>query len=184
MVRFPLGRRAVLRLAAGFAAGLGFWFLFSAPYERVVAGAAGAVLRVFESPAVTTLSAVAGEIRVERSDFPPASPRPGLPAADLHFNFVLLAALFSMNPKPLEPRRFARFWAAATVLFVIHVAALVFQVEALYATRLGPWSEAHYGTVARNVWGAGFHFYQIAGRFAAPFALWWGFSENREIGAG
>lgn len=178
--RLRLDRRAAWRLAAGFAAGLAFWFVFSAPYERLVAGTAEAVLRIFERPAVSTLSSGGGEIRVERSDFPPASPRPGLPAADLHFNFVLLAALFAMNPKPLEPRHFARFWLAAAGLFLIHITALVFQVEALYATRLGPWSEAHYGTVARNVWGAGFHFYQIAGRFAAPFALWWGFSESRD----
>ena len=35
------------------------------------------------------------------------------------------------------------------------------------------WSDAHYGPVARNIWAGGFHFYQIAGRFAAPFTLWW-----------
>ena len=172
--RRPLDRRAALRMALGFAAGLGFWLLFAALYEKAVAGAAGAAIRLFEHPAVTTLSAVGGEIRVDRSDFPPASPRPGLPATDLHFNFVLLATLFALRPRPLEPAHFARFWAAAAGLAIIHVLALIFQVEALYATRLGPWSEAHYGPVARNVWAGGFHFYQIAGRFAAPFVLWWG----------
>jgi hypothetical protein len=60
------------------------------------------------------------------------------------------------------------------VLFALHVAALVCQVESLYATRLGPWSEAHYGVVARNLWASAFHVWQIAGRFAAPFAIWWG----------
>lgn len=170
--RIRLDGRAALRLAAGFGAGLAFWLAFSAPYEKTVAGAAQFLLRLFESPAVTTLAAPGGEIRVDRSDFPPASPRPGLPAADLHFNFVLLAALFALAPHPLEPRRFGRFWIAAAGLWAIHVAALVFQVEALYSTRLGAWSEANYGPVARNVWTAGFHFYQIAGRFAAPFVLW------------
>jgi hypothetical protein len=61
------------------------------------------------------------------------------------------------------------------MLWAVHVAALVFQVESVYATRLGPWSEAHYGSVARNLWAGGFHFYQIAGRFAVPFVLWWWF---------
>ncbi len=51
----------------------------------------------------------------------------------------------------------------------------MFQVQSVYATSLGAWSAAHYGTVARNFWAAGFHFYQIAGRFAAPFAIWWVF---------
>jgi hypothetical protein len=164
--------RLALRLAAGFAAGLALWLLFSAPYEKALAAVAGGAVRLFERPPVTTLAAADGEIQVDRSDFPPASPRPGLPAADLHFNFVLLATLFAMGPHPLAPRRFGRFWIAAGLLFVVHVVALIFQVEALYATRLGPWSEAHYGAFARNVWAGGFHFYQVAGRFAAPFALW------------
>lgn len=172
--RLRLDGAAALRLALGFAAGLFLWLAFSAPYERAVAAAAEALLRAFESPAVTTLAASKGEIRVDRSDFPPSSPRPGLPAADLHFNFVLLATLFALGSHPLAGENLARFCFAAAALFAIHVVALVFQVESLYATRLGPWSEAHYGVFARNLWAGGFHFYQIAGRFAAPFALWWG----------
>ena len=172
---FALDRKAAARLAVGFATGLGFWLLFAAPYERAVAGAAEVLVRLLERPSVTTLSAGGGEIRVDRSDFPPASPRPGLPAADLHFNFVLLVTLFALDPDPLAPGRFGRFWLAAAALYVIHVLALVCQVESVYATRLGEWSGAHYGAFARNAWAGAFHFYEIAGRFAAPFALWWGF---------
>jgi len=173
--RFRLDGRTAARLIAGFAAGLAFWLAFAAPYEKTVAAAATFLLRAFERPAVTSLAAPGGEIRVDRADFPPASPRPGLPTADLHFNFVLLATLFALAPHPLEPRRFGRFWLAAACLWGIHVLALVFQVESIYATRLGEWSQAHYGALARNLWAGGFHFYQIAGRFAAPFALWWAF---------
>ena len=173
-----LDRGAGVRLVLGFAAGLGFWLAFAAPYERGLAAAAGGLIDLFESPAVTRLSASAGEIRVNRTDFPPASPRPGLPAADLHFNFVLLAALFALGRRPLSPRAFGRFWIAAALLAAVHVLALVFQVEGLYATRLGDWSAAHYGTFARNFWSGGFHFYLVAGRFAAPFVLWWGLSEE------
>jgi hypothetical protein len=172
---FALDRRSAARLAIGFLAGLGFWLVFSAPYERGVAGAAQVLVRLFERPPVTTLLAQGGEILVDRSDFPPASPRPGLPAADLHFNFVLLATLFALDPHLFAPGRFGRFWLAAAALSVIHVLALICQVESLYATRLGEWSGAHYGALARNAWAGAFHFYEIAGRFAAPFALWWGF---------
>ena len=177
-VGLELDAPAAARLAAGFGTALVFWFAFSAPYERAVAASAGFLLRHFESPAVTSLAASGGEIHVDRSDFPPAAPRPGLPAADLHFNFVLLAALFALGPHPLAPRRFGRFWLAAAGLWAIHVLALVCQVESLYATSLGPWSEANYGPLARNFWAAAFHFYQIAGRFAAPFALWWGLGNS------
>jgi hypothetical protein len=163
-------RRAVLRGLAGFVLGLAVWLGFSNPYERLLARAAETILRTGESPAVTRLDAKNGEILVDRSDFPPAAPRPGLPAADIHFDFVILAALFAAA-RPFRP---ARFLLGTAVLFVLHVAALVCQVESLYATRLGPWSEAHYGVVARNFWASAFHVWQIAGRFAAPFAIWWG----------
>jgi hypothetical protein len=169
-----LDAAAALRATAAFGVALGIWFAFSAPYERTLAAAAEILIRAFERPAATSLAASAGEIRVERADFPPDSPRPGLPAADLHFNFALLAALFALSPRPLRSANFGRFWVAAAMLWVVHVAALVFQVESVYATRMGPWSQEHYGPVARNVWAAGFHFYQILGRFAAPFVLWWG----------
>jgi len=164
---------ALSRAALGFCVSLAIWFVFSPAYERTLAAAAQIALRAGERPAVTRLFASDGEIRVDRSDFPPASPRPGLPAADTHFNFVLLGALFALAPHPLRPRPFGRFWIAAAILWVLHVAAIVFQVESVYATRLGPWSAEHYGPVARNFWAAGFHFYQVAGRFAAPFVLWW-----------
>ncbi|MEO8430757.1 MAG: hypothetical protein ABI592_04545 [Acidobacteriota bacterium] len=166
---WPSPGRAVLRAAAGFLAGLALWAALSAPYERIVAGAAEMVLRTAERPAVTRLVARNGEIVVDRSDFPPAAPRPGLPAADLHFNFVILTALFALS----TPLRAGRVALALLLLFAVHVAALGCQVESLYATRLGPWSEANYGVFARNAWAASFHFYQIAGRFAAPFAIWW-----------
>lgn len=165
----PVPGRVLLRAAGGFLAGLAVWAALSAPYERLVAGVAEAVLRTAERPAVTRLSAKGGEIIVERSDFPPAAPRPGLPAADLHFNFVILTALFALA----TPFRAGRAAAALALLFAVHVVALSCQVESLYATRLGAWSEANYGVFARNAWAAAFHFYQIAGRFAAPFAIWW-----------
>lgn len=181
---FTVDGPALRRAALGFGAGLAFWLIFSAPYEKFLAGAAGAAIDLFESPAVTRLEASGGEIRVDRSDFPPSSPRPGLNGADLHFNFVLLATLFALGRHPLSPKPFGRFWLAAALLALVHVAALVLQVESVYATRLGAWSAANYGKFARNAWAGGFHFYLIAGRFAAPFALWWALGRPREEPAG
>ena len=140
--------------------------------------AAQALTNIFESPNVTRLTAGNGEFLLDRRDFPPGSARPGLPAPDIHFNFVLLAALFAIDPRPLEGRHLLKFLAAAGVLWLIHCIALVFQVQSVYATGLGPWSNAHYGKISKNFWAAGWHFYQIAGRFAAPFALWWFFGRR------
>jgi hypothetical protein len=162
-------------MGAGFVAGLLFWYAFRAPYERLLAAAGEVSLRLTESPPVTRLEAGDGEFLVERSDFPPAAPRPGLPAADLDFNFALLTALFAMDPKPWRTGRVSRLLAACGLLFLTHVAALFFEVRALYATRLGEWSGVRYGAIARTLWAGGAHFYAIAGRFAAPFAIWWPF---------
>jgi hypothetical protein len=168
-----IDRRAALRVLLTFLVALVFWSVFSRTYERILAATSQTVLRAFERPAVTRLTAVSGSFRVERKDFPPGSPRPGLPAADLHFNFVLLISLFALDPRPWEGGRVARILLATLALFLVHVIALILQVQSVYATALGPWSEVRYGAVARNVWGGAFHFYQIAGRFAAPFAIWW-----------
>ena len=172
-----------MRGLVGFLLALAFWFGFSRPYETTVAAPAQTLTNLFESPDVTRLTSAPGEFRLDRRDFPPGSARPGLPAADIHFNFVLLAALFAMDPRPLEGRHLLRFLAAAAVLWVVHVFALIFQVQSVYATSLGAWSDAHYGRFATNFWAAGWHFYQIAGRFAAPFALWWFFG-RREVEPG
>jgi hypothetical protein len=183
-----LRRRDILaaagRMAAGFLLALAFWFGFSAPYERVLATAAEAVLRATERPAVTRLQPREGEILVERSDFAPAAARPGLPAADLHFNLVLLASLYAFDRRPWQAARVVAFLEGCGLLFLKHVVALVFQVRSLYATGLGAWSAAHYGAAARNFWSAGFHFYQIAGRFAAPFAIWWALRRDDEATGG
>jgi hypothetical protein len=165
----PAAARLLLRGILGFAAGLAVWTGFSDFYDRALAASAETVIRLAERPAVTHLVPGHGEIVVERSDFPPAAPRPGLPAGDIHFNFVILAALFAAVP-PLRP---GKILLGVVILFAVHVVALCAEVESLYATRLGEWSGAHYGAVARNMWAATFHVYQIAGRFAAPFAVWW-----------
>ena len=175
-----MSARAGLRGLIGFLLALAFWFGFSGPYEKTVAVAAQALTNVFESPDVTRLEAEKGEFRLDRRDFPPGSARPGLSAADIHFNFVLLAALFAIDRRPLAGRHVTRFLGAAGLLWVAHVLALIFQVQSVYATSLGAWSEAHYGRLASNFWATGWHFYLIAGRFAAPFALWW-FFRAREV---
>jgi hypothetical protein len=177
-----LSARAGLRGLLGFLLSLAFWFGFSGPYEKTVAVAAQALTNVFESPDVTRLDAVKGEFRLDRRDFPPGSARPGLAAADIHFNFVLLAALFAIDRRPLAARHVTRFLGGAGLLWVVHVLALVFQVQSVYATSLGAWSEAHYGRMASNFWATGWHFYLIAGRFAAPFALWWFFRAREAEG--
>ncbi|MGH9442609.1 MAG: hypothetical protein ACRD16_10085 [Thermoanaerobaculia bacterium] len=175
--------KTVAKGAAGFVAGGAVWLLLAGPYHAALAAPAEILLRAFESPPATRLQARGPEIVVDRDDFPPSSPRPGIPASDLDFNVALLGALFASAPKPLSDRGFLRFAVACALLYLSHVVALVFGVESLYALDLGEWSRVHYGELARNFWATGAHFYRIVAIFALPFALWWALAAQLPIGS-
>ena len=170
--------RPLARAVAGFLAGAVLWIGLAEPYHRTLATPAQISIRLFESPSVTRLRAEKREVIVDREDFPPASPRPGIPAEDLDFNVAILTALFATRRRPFSDRSLKKLAAALALLWVTHLVALVFAVESLYASELGPWSAAHYGTAARNFWATGHHFYRIAGMFAVPFVLWWALARD------
>jgi len=159
--------------AAGFAAGVAIWWAFSAPYARVLAAVTEPLIRIAERSAVTRLIARGSEVTIDRADFPPSSPRPALELLSITVNVILLTTLFAVGRSPLRDRNIRAWLLACVALVVVHVAAIVLNVESIYALRLGPWSAAHYGAAARNFWGAGAHFYTLIGSFGAGFALWW-----------
>jgi hypothetical protein len=119
-------------------------------------------VRLFERPRATRLYADGRRVMVDRSDFPSASDRPSLPADDLTFDVILLLTLAGTTKGLFRDR-------AMKGLGISLVAA----VESFYATQLGAWSAAAYGSFARNFWGTASHFWRLAGCFAAPFLLWW-----------
>lgn len=165
--------RTALKGLAGFAVAVVIWASVSPLYDRFVAAGAEEVIRAFEHPKVTHLNAKGTHVMVDRSDFDPRSPRPGLPVFDLTFNWVLLAALFSINRWPLSNRNALGFVIASFVMSITHVLALVSEVMSIYALRFGPWSRVHYGFVARHFWGAANHSYRFVLMFAIAFGLWW-----------
>lgn len=159
--------------ATGFLLGLALWWGLSSPYARLLASLSEPLIRIAERPPVTRLIANGTELTIDRTDFPRASPRPGLRLMDLTSNIILLTTLFAVNRQPLGDRNIRGLLLASLMLVLVHVAAVVMNVESIYALRLGPWSVRNYGPVARNFWGAGAHFYSIVGAFGAGFALWW-----------
>jgi hypothetical protein len=138
------------------------------------------LIRMVERPAVTRLIAGGTDLTIDRDDFPRSSPRPGLTLMDLTVNIVLLTTLFAVNKRPISDRNILGFVLAAVALVAVHIAAIIVNVESIYALRLGPWSERNYGAFARNFWGAGAHFYSLIGVFGAGFALWWLFRPSNE----
>jgi hypothetical protein len=170
--------------ATGFLLGLVFWWALSAPYARVLASLSEPLIRIAERPPVTRLIPNGAELTIDRTDFPRASSRPGLALMDLTSNFILLTTLFAVNRQPLSDRNVFGLLLASLALVVVHVAAVVIDVQSIYVSRLGTWSEQHYGPVARQFWGAVLlslaHFYSIIGSFAAGFVLWWLFRPSSD----
>ena len=165
--------KRVSKAIVGFFAGLAFWWGISAPYHRIVAPPAEMILRATETPSVTRLEPREMEIIVNRDDFPVRSARPGVPMFDLTFNVILLFALFSASRETFSNRNVIGFLAACALLYVSHVGALIVTVKSIYAMKLGAWSTANYGAVARNVWAGTEHFYRVVGLYGIAFALWW-----------
>jgi hypothetical protein len=157
------------------------WALWAATaplYNAVLLRAGEAALNLVERPDVTELLLRQGghDAYVARRDFPPARTLvQAFRVTDLHFHLVLLGALFLAVPGVRWRERLRNLgWAAlATALFDLLL--LVVYVEAVYATRLGAWSLAHYGIVARNAWGMAAHLLDLPLKLALPFVLWLGF---------
>lgn len=163
----------VLKAIAGFVLGFAIWWGLRLPYNNLLAAAAEPILRAAERPPVTRLRAETESIVVDRSDFPVRSARPGVPAHDLTFNFILLTTLFAASPRPFSNRSVVGFLLAVLVLFFTHLFGFVAAVKAIYAVQLGAWSSVHYGPLARNFWAGTSHFYRLVGIYAIAFALWW-----------
>jgi glycerol uptake facilitator-like aquaporin len=171
---FRLDWRAALRAFAGFLAGLAIWMLLSPLYNRVLASAAGATMRLFEKPPVTHLvPAEDNYVTVDRSDFDPRSRRPAIPIDDLTFNFILLMALFAAEARPFADRNIGGLLIGCVILVVTHIAAVITEVMSIYVAKLGPWSLVHYSDVERNVWGVANHSYRVVLMYAFAFSIWW-----------
>jgi hypothetical protein len=167
-----------LKGSAGFVIALAAWWALSAPYTRLLAVLSEPVIRLVERPRVTRLLGRGTELTIDRSDFPPSSPRPSLGTTGITDNFILLATLFAASARALSDRNVFGFATASLALVFVHVAAVVANVQSIYASRLGIWSTIHYGAFARTFWGMAVHFYSVVGVFASAFALWWLFSER------
>lgn len=173
-MRRPPEWKQVLKALGGFLLGLALWLGFSTAYRQAVIAPAQVILNIFESPDITELlPAEDNGVIVNRTDFPPESPRPVVPLIDLTFNVILLFALFLISKPAFSNSNVAGLAISLLILWGTHVAALIIRVQKIYALQLGAWSEVHYGVFSRNLWGSLDHFYRIVGIYAVAFALWW-----------
>lgn len=176
-------KSAPLRAIVGFVAGLLVWLVLSPVYNPILVLAAGTVIRTAEHPNVTRLEPQGRDAIIHRTDFDARSPRPRISISDLTFNVVVLTTLFGYAGLERKGSRDTRIILALGLLFICHTGGVVSRVMSLFVTQLGPWSEAHYSPLVRNIWASAYHFYRFVGAYALAFAIWWWLREEAPLRA-
>jgi hypothetical protein len=162
--------RRLLKFLAGLGVGFAVWTAFLPLYRELFARE-GAIVRIDRRYADIEMITRGSSffVRSATGAFPPIT----LPADELTYNTILLFALFAMNDAPLSTRNLKHFLIALAVVLALHPVGLLISTEATYALRMPPWSEAHYGALAMDVWGALETFWRLVGMFGVVFAVWW-----------
>ncbi len=165
--------RSALKFIAGAAVGVFLWSWCGPLYNELLARAAEPIMRLDARLRNGEIAGAGPMINARGSEAQPDLPRIIIPADQLTYNVILLLGLFATNPSAFRNRGILRLAAVLAVLFLTHVLAVVVTVESTYATKLGPWSEAHYGALEQDFWAAAEYAYRLAGMFGVAFACWW-----------
>lgn len=152
------------------------WLALRPALDTAVPWLTEVVVRAFEYPRVTRLEPENHLVRLIRADFRSDSKIPTIPLTEIHFNTIVLLALFLALPRPLSRQQLERLFMGWSVLYLTQTLNLYFHVKTLYALGLGEWSQQSYSDLARNVYGFGRYFTDLPGRFSFPFLIWLGFN--------
>ncbi len=149
------------------------WLLLTPLYNPFLTAATERLLHFGESPDVTRLHYLDHYAQVVRLDY---QAEKGylhrIRVTDLHFHLILVFALFLAVPGVAARRRWENLGWATLATVVFDLLLYFFFVKFVYATQLGAWSAAHYGTFGRNFWGLGKHLLDLPFKFALPLILW------------
>jgi len=158
------------------------WLALRPVLDTGVTGLAEILIRAFEYPRVTRLEAVDHRARVFRSDFRSDSNIPTIPLTEIHFNTIVLLALFLALPKRFSRKNLERLAMAWFLLYLTQTLNLFLHVKCLYALNLGEWSQQTYSNFSRNFYGFWRYFTDLPGRFSFPFVFWLAFFWEEALG--
>ncbi|HQT93307.1 MAG: hypothetical protein B7Z68_10700 [Acidobacteria bacterium 21-70-11] len=167
-------RTFLKRLPLALAAAIAIWFAVRPMYNPALCASAQWLARFGEFPAASLVVHQGNNALLGRSDMRATSEWLKVPLTQIDFNLVPFLALVFALPGWLAGRGWRRLLAAVGVLAASHVLGLVWQIKALEALSMGPWSRATYSSLARNVYGTLRYFFDIPVTFALPLVLWVG----------
>ena len=172
-------RAFLRRLPLGLVAAMLLWLILRPALDTAVCWTAQTLTRAFEHPRVTRLVAEDHRAHVRRSDLHSDSIIPAIPLTEIHFNTIVLLALYLTLKRPHERRQLERLLMGWTILFLTQALNLLFHVKVVYAMQLGEWSYVTYSEFDRNLFGFLRYFTDLPGRFSFPFLIWMGFNWDR-----
>ena len=155
-----------LRFIAGAAAGFLIWWYGTLFYDGALAFAAESLLSLDSRLCGPHL--IADERKIEVHPQLCVAPTATIPADQLTYNIILLAALFAMRWRSVTS-----FLLSLFVVVLTHVLSLAVSVESTYAARNGAWSEKHYSVLEQHAWVSTEFFWRLVGMFAIVFVCWW-----------
>jgi len=155
-----------LRFVAGALAGFLIWWCATPIYNDALASAAEKILSVDKRLCGPHAEDVDRGIFVHPRLC--VAPSATIPADQLTYNIILLAALFAMRGRGI-----GGFVLSLAVVAITHLLSLVVSIESTYAARNGPWSEQHYSWIEAEAWVSVEFFWRLVGMFAIVFACWW-----------
>lgn len=162
--------------------GMASWAIVRPVYDSAVAGLAQVFIRSFEYPKVTRLEVQDHHARVFRSDFRSNSKILSIPLTEVHFNLIVLLALYLALPRPWSKEHLEKLFMGVSILYLSQTINLLLHVKCLYAIGLGDWSLQNYSDFSRNFYGFWRYFTDLPGRFSFPFVIWLGFNWEEVIG--
>jgi hypothetical protein len=172
-------RAFLKRLPVALVAAVVIWAVARPVYNPALCDVAQAIARFGEHPAASMVVLRDNDALLGRSDMRSNSDWLKVPMTQIHFNLVPFLALVLALPRPRAGGLWRRLLAALGLLALSHALGLVWEMKALEALSMGPWSRANYSDVARNVYGTLRYFFNIPVTFALPLVLWVGAYSER-----
>lgn len=175
MVRSSAAGGFIKRLPLTMVIAMLVWLAIRPVLDSAVTGLAEIFVRSFEYPRVTRLEAVDHRAQVFRSDFRSDSSIPTIPLTEIHFNTIVLLALYLAIPNRFSRKNLERLLMAWFLLYLTQTLNLFLHVKCIYALSLGEWSHQTYSPFSQNFYGFWRYFTDLPGRFSFPFVFWLGF---------
>jgi hypothetical protein len=172
------------RLPLAVLAAAAVWLVVKRPYNQALCWVAETVARQTEYPQAAMIQADGDHAILGRTDLRTDSGRLRISLTQINFNLIPFLALVLATPGWAARGGWKQLAYALPLLALSHVLALILQLKCFYAFSLGPWSDANYTTLGRNLYGSLRYIFDLPVTFCLPLLLWVGaFPEKvRELG--